>query len=289
MNDIINYIQLTANAFALGVAGWIYLAYVKNLNAIVKLKDEQIKVVEKNMSCLKERLSELEKNSPENMEKILNERIKIREDEIARLGDDKKVHQQEIDIKEQHLTRLKSEMEKAKDIRRTMELLDLDFDDDEDSFFSTDAEYEIEEMGFVAVDSGQLMITDPCYIDSQWKDEPYEDIRLLKDKDTGEIYQFGKDFNNYNEKINGYDETVNELTATGQLESIEIDNSDKVSFSFAGACHATMSENGYGSMPFELGHEGAGIAVTTVLGDGMYPVYAEKYDGKIVRVYFNLL
>lgn len=289
MNEIINYIQLTANAFALGVAGWIYLAYIKNLNSTVKLKDEQIKVVEKNMSFLKERLSELEKSSPENMERILNERIKIREDEIARLGEDKKDHQQEIEIKEQRLTRLKSEMEKAKDIRRTMELLDLDFDDDEDGFFSTDAEYEIEEMGFVAVDSGQLMITDPCYIDSQWKDEPYEDIRLLKDRDTGEIYQFRKDFNNYNEKINGYELTVNELTASGQLESIEIDNSDKVAFSFSGACHATMSESGYGALPFEMGHEGAGIAVTTVLGDGMYPVYAEKYDGKIVRVYFNLL
>ncbi len=290
MTEIINYIQLTANGFALAVAGWIYIAYIKNLNSVVKLKDEQILTVEKYLIFLKEKLSELEKNSPENMEKVLNERIKIREDEILRLDDDKKDHKQEIEQKNQQLVRLKSELEKTKDIRRTMELLDLDFEGEiEDGFFSSDAKYEIEEMGFVAVDSGQLMITDPCYIDSEWQNIEYEDIRLLRDADTQKIYQFRKDFNNYEEKISGFEKTVNELIASGRLISIAIDNSDKISFSYAGACHSSMSEKGYGAMPFKLGHEGAGIAVTTVMGDGLYPVYAEKYDGKIVRVYFNLM
>lgn len=290
MTEIINYLQLTANSFALAVAGWIYIAYIKNLNSVVKLKDEQILTVEKYLTFLKEKLSELEKNSPENMEKVLNDRIKIREDEIARLDDDKKDHKQEIEQKNQQLVRLKSELEKTKDIRRTMELLDLDFEGEiEDGFFSSDAKYEIEEMGFVAVDSGQLMITDPCYIDSEWQNIDYEDIRLLRDTETQKIYQFRKDFNNYEEKISGFEETVNELIASGRLISIDIDNSDKISFSYAGACYSSMSEKGYGAMPFKLGHEGAGIAVTTVMGDGMYPVYAEKYDGKIVRVYFNLM
>lgn len=290
MAEIINYIQLTANGFALAVAGWIYIAYIKNLKSVVKLKDEQMLTVEKHLTFLKEKLSELEKNSPENMERILNDRIKIREDEIARLDDDKKDHKQEIEQKNQQLVRLKSELEKTKDIRRTMELLDLDFESEiEDGFFSSDAKYEIEEMGFVAVDSGQLMITDPCYIDSEWQNIDYEDIRLLRDTETQKKYQFRKDFNNYEEKISGFEETVNELIASGRLISIDTDNSDKISFSYAGACHSSMSEKGYGAMPFKLGHEGAGIAVTTVMGDGMYPVYAEKYDGKIVRVYFNLM
>jgi hypothetical protein len=30
-----------------------------------------------------------------------------------------------------------------------------------------------EEIGVVGVDSGQLVITDPCYIDSQWKEEEF--------------------------------------------------------------------------------------------------------------------
>jgi len=289
MNEIISYIQLTANAFALSVAAWIYLAYVKNLNSTVGLKEEQVKIVEKQLVYLKDRLSEMEKRSPENMEKLLNERIRIREDELNRLNDDKKDHQKEIEIRNEQLHRLKNELEKTKDIRRTIELLDLNFENESDDLFSADAELEIEEIGLVAVDSGQLMICDPCYINSEWQGDEFEDIRLLKDSETGDIYQFRKDFSHYDEKIIGFNKTVNELVALGQLESIEIDMSDKINFSYAGACYATNSKNGYGSMPFKLGHEGAGIAITTLLGDGMYPVYAEKYDGKLVRVYVNLM
>ncbi|MFQ2561178.1 hypothetical protein [Aeromonas caviae] len=289
--ELINYFQLGSNAFALIVAGWIYAAYIKNLNSSLQSKDEQVRAVEKNNAFLKEQISALEKKSPENIEKILNERIKIREEEITRLSEDKKSHESELSTKSQEVKRLRSDLEKSKDIRRTMDLLELDLEEEDDDFrlFSADAEYEIEEMGMVAVDSGQLMITDPCYINSEWQDDEFEDVRLLKDTETGDIYQFRKDFSNYEEKIADFDQTVNELIASGRLEAIEIDNSGKVNFSYAGACYATMSEKGYGEMSFRLGHKGAGIAVTTVMGDGMYPVYAEKYDGKIVRVYFNLL
>ncbi|MBW4057154.1 MAG: hypothetical protein HIU83_17550 [Proteobacteria bacterium] len=38
-----------------------------------------------------------------------------------------------------------------------------------------------------------------------------------------------------------------------------------------------------------LGHKGAGIAIKTVMGDGDYPVFAEKYNDEIVRVYVNLV
>ena len=289
MNEIINYLQLAANAFALGVAGWIYLAYIKNLGSMLKLKDEQITTVEKSLSHLKDKVAEMEKRSPENMEKVLNERIKIREDEIGRLDSDKKGHEKELEVANQQLARLKSELEKTKDIRKTMELLDLQFDEEDEEFFGADAEYEIEEMGMVAVDSGQLMISDPCYIDSEWEDQEFEDIRLYRDTKTDEIYQFKKHFQHYDEKIEGFTETVNELIQSGRFEAIEIDNTDKISFSYAGACYATMNEDGYGSLPFRLGHEGAGLAVRTALGDGMYPVYAEKYGGTIVRVYFNLI
>ena len=287
MNEIISYLQLGANGFALVVAGLIYRAYIKNLNSSIKLKDEQISTVEKNLKFWKEKAEYLEKKSPENIEKILNERIKIREEEIERLSKDKESHAKELNISNQELLRLKSEVEKTKDVRRNIELLELDID--EDDFFSKDAVYEIEEMGYVAVDSGQLMITDPCYIDSEWQQEDFEDIRLYKDTQTSEIYQFGKDFNHYEEKIDGFDETVNELVESKRLEAIEVDYTGKIKFSYAGACHSTMSEMGYGALPFKMGNEGAGIVVATVLGDGMYPVYAEKYDGEIVRVYFNLI
>lgn len=40
-----------------------------------------------------------------------------------------------------------------------------------------DSDLEIEEIGFVSVDSGQLMITDPCYINNEWQEEQFEIIR----------------------------------------------------------------------------------------------------------------
>lgn len=289
MNEIIDYYQIAANSFALVVAGWIYVAYIKNLNSIINVKDEQLKAVEKNISFLKDKITDLEKRSPENIEKILNDRIKIREEEINRLDKDKKGHEEELIIKNQELKRLKSELEKSKDIRRTTNLLDIELADDEFGLFSADAEYEIEELGMVSVDSGQLMITDPYYVDTEWQDDELDILRLYKDKETGNIYKFGKDFNNYNDKIEGFDESVNDLNASGRFEPIEVDYSNKITYSYAGACYSTLSEKGYGELPFKLGHEGAGIVVRTVMGDGEYPVYAEKYDGKIVRVYFNLI
>ncbi|MFT7222531.1 MAG: hypothetical protein ACI82Z_000054 [Cellvibrionaceae bacterium] len=194
--ELINYLQLGSNAFALLVGGWIYAAYIKSLNSTLKSKDEQVKAVEKNINFLKDKIFDLKKKSPENIEKTLSDRIKIREEEISRFSDDKKDHKTELAIKYQEVKRLKSELEKSKDVRRTMDLLELDLEegDGDFRFFSANSEYEIEEMGMVAVDSGQLMITDPCYIHSEWQKDDFEDIRLLKDTETGDIYQFRKYF-----------------------------------------------------------------------------------------------
>lgn len=287
MNEFITYLQLSANAFAIGVAGWIYIAYIKNLKASSNIKDDQIKLLEQSNRFQKEQISELEKKSPENLEKILNDRIKIREDEIERLAKDKINHEQEVQLRTQELANLRSKLKKAKDLRKTMDLLDLDIDEN-NSFFSKNAEYEIEELGLVAVDSGQLIITDPSYIDMEWSNENLELLQLYKHKKTGNVYIYGKDFFNYENKIQGFDQTVNELIALKELEEIQIDYSKKISYSYAGSCYATLSEKGYGILPFKTGHQGAGIAIRTVLGDGFYPVYAEKYDGKIVRVYFDV-
>ena len=92
MNDIISYIQLGANAFALGIAGIIYSAYIKNLNSFLKLKDDKVSTIEQNLKLWKDKAEQLEKKSPEHVEKILNDRIKIREDEIERLSLDKEKH-----------------------------------------------------------------------------------------------------------------------------------------------------------------------------------------------------
>ncbi len=283
-NDYIKWIQLIVNAFALGAAGWIYKAYILNLQSSLSSKDDQIKAVEKNMNLWRDKAAELEKKSPAFMEEALNKRIKIREDEIIRLGKDKETHVEEIKIQEEELARLKSELEKTKDYKMQLSFVGDDFDD---YFFSRKGELEIEEVGIVAVDSGQLMITDPSYIDTEWEKEEFEDIRLFKDKDTKMVYQYRKDFDHYHETISGFHKNVNELIAEGKL--IEIETSSELNYSYRGACAATLSENGFGELKFKLGQEGAGVAFRTVAGDGIYPVYAEKYNGKAIRVYVNLV
>jgi hypothetical protein len=282
--DYIKWIQLVFNFFAIGAAGWIYKSYIENLKSALSSKDEQRTAVEKNLAFWRDKAQDLEKKTPEAMEHILNQRIKIREDEITRLSIDSDKHKKELEIQQQELQILKSELEKTIDVKTSLSFIGEDF---EDYFFSREGDLEIVEIGLVGVDSGQLMITDPSYIDSEWQDEEFEDLRIYKDKETGLTYQFRKDFDNYADVISGFDVDVNGLISTGRL--IEVSLKREQNFSYAGACAATLSENGYGELKYKLGHSGAGVAFSTAFGDGLYPVYGEKYDGKIIRVYVNVI
>ena len=53
---------------------------------------------------------------------------------------------------------------------------------------------------------------------------------------------------------------------------------------FCDKLHTTGGEST--SFPFDLGHEGLGIAVSTGWGDGSYPVYVRKENGRIAEVRF---
>jgi len=284
IDEYLKYFQLVANTFALGLAGWIYVAYTKSQNAALAAKDEQVKAVEKNIAFWKDKVQDLEKRTPEHMEEVLSKRIKTREEEIQRLREDQEGHQKEIQTRNEELLRLKSELEKTRDVRKGMDLLSLDL---EEYLTVNDSELEIEQIGFVSVDSGQLMITDPCYIRDEWQEEVFEDIRICKDVETSLTYQYGKDFQRYNETIKGFNDTVSDLIESGRFEELEI--ARDYNFSYAGASYASMSKNGHGQLSFKLGHKGAGIAIKTVMGDGDYPVFAEKYNDEIVRVYVNLV
>ena len=52
----------------------------------------------------------------------------------------------------------------------------------------------------------------------------------------------------------------------------------KGKYSYLGACNATI-ENSYG----DLGH-GSSVVFSTGYGDGVYPVFAEIDDGRIVKI-----
>ena len=88
--------------------------------------------------------------------------------------------------------------------------------------------------GVVGVDSGQLMVTDPCYLKSEW--DPNVDL------------DFGDE-------------------AKGR-------------FSYNGACHATLSKEGFGQLNYKMGHAGAGVAFSSGWGDGVYGVFIRKVDGR---------
>jgi len=140
-------------------------------------------------------------------------------------------------------------------------------------------------IGHVGVDSGQLLLCDPCYIDSQWVKEDFEDFRTYQHKNTGNELTYRIDFRNYAEPIDAYGgKNMNELLETGEWEDIP---GSKVihPFSYNACAHATLSENGHGELKFNFGHAGAGVAFSTAFGDGLYPVVAHYHaDGTLRSV-----
>lgn len=60
-NEIINIVQLVANAFALGTAGVLYFAYIQSLRSQIDQKEEKSQIIEKNLQFWKDKAGELEK------------------------------------------------------------------------------------------------------------------------------------------------------------------------------------------------------------------------------------
>jgi hypothetical protein len=140
-------------------------------------------------------------------------------------------------------------------------------------------------IGHVGVDSGQLLLCDPCYIDSQWEKEDYEDIRVYEHKTNKERLTYRKDFANYEEVIPKYGKTMNELNATGEWITVQGIHQPKHSFSYNACCKATLSDEGAGQLNYQMGHPGVGVAFSTAIGDGYYPVYAVySNDGHLIKV-----
>lgn len=138
------------------------------------------------------------------------------------------------------------------------------------------------EIGAVSVDSGQLMLIDPCYIDSLWKDEPFRDIRIYKNADGTRTLQYGKDFQNYQQPIESEGGlTMNQLNADhgwSKVEPTEV----SARLSYDGACQQTLTKN-YGQLE---GH--TALAFSTGYGDGIYPVTAKiNPEGRIMGIFIN--
>lgn len=93
------------------------------------------------------------------------------------------------------------------------------------------------EIGSVSVDSGQILLCDPCYIKDGFDNQP----------------QFR------------------------HLEKPKLD--------YDGCCDVTLSDDNAGQLYHGMGHAGAGVAVASGYGDGVYPVYVTYNDeGRVASV-----
>ncbi len=142
-------------------------------------------------------------------------------------------------------------------------------------------------IGRVGVDSGQLMVCDPCYIESQWVNNGFsgneaplwthEDGSLFYTSCHGNCPAPGaQDFGTFDQVIEKYGKTANALIAEGLLKESRPDPSGE--FSYKGCCEATLTKDQAGQMNFKLGHEGAGVAFSSGFGDGVYDVFARYSD-----------
>ena len=145
-------------------------------------------------------------------------------------------------------------------------------------------------LGNVGVDSGQLMITDPCYI-GKWESNQFQDIRKYKNK-QGKILQYGKDFDNYEQIIPKYKTTMNKLISGGEWEKLPHPHAEDRSYSYRGSCMATTKSSSTG-VSIAYGGElvnslgvPLGVSFSSGYGDGCYEVYAyvKNIDGWGERV-----
>jgi len=138
-------------------------------------------------------------------------------------------------------------------------------------------------IGVVGVDSGQILVCDPCYIDSEWRHEEFEDIRKHKHND-GTILQYRVDFEHYEAIIPKYGKTMNQIIADKEAIDIPNNESARHPFSYNACCKKTCGKNETdGQLNFEMGHEGVGVVTSSGWGDGLYPVIAD-IDDKTGRV-----
>lgn len=121
---------------------------------------------------LRETAGELDKRSPEAVERVLAERISIREAEIERLAEDREHGSRELEQVAQGVAVLRRHREQTEGFREMLameqpEPEDLDYQEYLEYMESRAdrvAEVEVAYLGVVGVDSGHLLITDPCYM-----------------------------------------------------------------------------------------------------------------------------
>lgn len=145
-------------------------------------------------------------------------------------------------------------------------------------------------IGYVGVDSGQILVCDPCYIDSEWKKENFADIRKYKHKETGDVVQYTKDFSRFDVVIPKYNKSMNDMIDAGEVEEMTDTNVPENNFSYNACCQLTLSPKRFGQLNYNMGHPGVGVVTSSGVGDGYYPVFAMvDRDGTVMSITVDFL
>lgn len=144
-------------------------------------------------------------------------------------------------------------------------------------------------IGRVGVDSGQLLIIDPCYIEDHWENNgTTEAIRfwgagqeqvadILKQQGQNPTYVNHSYRLPLNEQLN--EEQAHELVdvARKSIKDVVI-IAKSTTNSYDKVCDLTLSKEQAGTLPYRRGHEGLAVAFSSGFGDGVYDVYATYQD-----------
>lgn len=279
-----------ANLSALTVIGFIYVAYIKNLRSVTKLKDEQLKIAEQNIAKWKDKCLKLEWKSPEFVEKLLSERIKIREDELQRLTQDSEIVASSIEQKNREIVSLKSSLLKATEFRKSYSVWDREKSDFIEVSYS---ELEQKSLGSICVDAATIMNREPLYLkmtDEYEREESPRQERMYKVVKTGEVFCSSLHYDSYDMELLGLDEsmTPQEMLERGLLIDLGEPNSlPAIPETYIKGDLRSAEYRKVRHLSFLNGRVGAGITVS-LLGDGVYPVYAETYQGETQRIVIDV-
>lgn len=139
-------------------------------------------------------------------------------------------------------------------------------------------------MGVVGIDSGTLLLSDPCYIDSNWVEEELiekPETIIFPDGKKEQVIRCSKRWGELIERINN-----------GELKMVDCSGFEeaKNNFSYPACVEQVSSKKGYGQLKYKMGHAGIGVVSSTGYGDGCYEVIGtiEKETGRVkeIRVVF---
>lgn len=149
-------------------------------------------------------------------------------------------------------------------------------------------------IGEVGVDSGQLIIVDPCYLEGLVDPKTeFDDFAqdVYKCTIDGKLWQFtyGKKSSvpnvnpfpgSYDTVIPEYGKKPNDLYAEGIFVKTDIDPTPHIpdnEFSYRGICKKTLKD-GFGQVD-------DAVAFNTGYGDGVYDVFAEIQNERVKKVW----